>query len=181
MPRRSLEADQEYHAEGPKRLTCYTWARFSVGRVANLFLKRGHGEPMTEVAAVTAISGKGFVGDVSFGRKSRQVLLIDLETLDNFGIRPGDVRENVTLEAFELSALSPNDELTIGETLLAVTGDCEPCSMLDDLRAGLSADIRGRRGILARVIRGGELKVGDSISFARSEPAASAPRGAVPR
>ena len=136
---------------------------------------------MTEVAEVTAISGKGFVGDVSFGRKSRQVLLIDLETLDNFGIRPGDVRENVTLEAFELSALSPNDELTIGETLLAVTGDCEPCSMLDDLQAGLSADIRGRRGILARVIRGGELKVGDSISFARSEPAASAPRGAVPR
>ena len=136
---------------------------------------------MTEVAAVTAISGKGFVGDVSFGRKSRQVLLIDLETLDDFGIGPGDVRENVTLEAFGLSALSPNDELTIGETLLTVIGPCAPCSKLDELQAGLRADIRGRSGILARVIRGGELRVGDSISFARSEPAESAPRGAVSR
>ena len=122
---------------------------------------------MTEVAAVTAISDKGLVGDTSFGRRTRQVLLIDSETLNEFGLRPGDVRENVTLEGFNLSGLAPQDELLIGETLFAITGACAPCSMLDDLRPGLRADIQGRRGVLARVVRGGELKLGDPVSLAR--------------
>lgn len=129
---------------------------------------------MTEVAAVMAISGKGFEGDFSFGRQSRQVLLIDLETLSELGIGPSDVRENVTLEGFELSGLSPHDELTIGETLLTVTGACQPCSKLDELRVGLSSDIRGRRGVFARVVRTGELKVNDPVCLARAESVASA-------
>lgn len=62
---------------------------------------------MTEVAAVTAISGKAFVGDTSFGRRNRQVLLIDSGTLSEFGTRPGDARENVTFEGFNLSGLAP--------------------------------------------------------------------------
>ena len=130
---------------------------------------------MTEVAAVTAISGKGFLGDASFGRKNRQVLLIDSETLDAFGIRPGEVRENVTLKGFELSDLAPEDELTIGEAVLAITGDCGPCSMLDDLQPGLSSEIEGRRGVLARVVRGGELRVDDPVSLTHGEPATSSP------
>ena len=136
---------------------------------------------MTEVAEVTAISGKGFLGDASFGRKSRQVLLIDSETLDAFGIRPGEVRENVTLEGFKLSDLAPEDELTIGETVLAITGDCWPCSQLDDLQPGLRSKIEGKRGVLARVIRGGELRVNDPVSLARGEPATSSPGSARSR
>ncbi len=122
---------------------------------------------MTEVTAVTAISDKGFEGDISFGRPTRQVLLIDLETLNEYDIRPGDVRENVTLEGFELSGLSPNDELTIGGALLTVTGDCEPCSKLDELQAGLSSAIQGRRGVFARVVNSGEVRIHDPVSLAR--------------
>ncbi len=136
---------------------------------------------MTEVAVATAISGKGLIGDASFGRRNRQVLLVDLKTLNEFGLRPGDVRENVTLEGFELSGLAPQHELLIGEILLAVTGACKPCSKLDDLQPGLSSDIQGSRGVLARVVRGGELKLGDPVSLTHGEPATSAPRGARSR
>ncbi len=76
---------------------------------------------MMEVAAVTAISGKGFVGDASLGSRNRQVLLVDKEILNEVGVKPGDVRENVTIEGFELSGLTPQRELMIGEVLLAVT------------------------------------------------------------
>ncbi|GMR11803.1 MAG: MOSC domain-containing protein [Anaerolineae bacterium] len=133
---------------------------------------------MMEVAAVTAISGKGLVGDASLGRRSRQVLLVDIEILNEEGLDPGDVRENVTLEGLELSGLTPQHELMIGEVLLELTGACEPCSKLDDLRPGLSSDIQGRRGVLARVVRGGELKLGDPVSAAHDESATSAPQGA---
>jgi len=129
---------------------------------------------MTEVSAVTAISGKGFEADTSFGRPTRQVLLIDLETLTEFGIRPGDVRENVTVEGIDLSGLSPNDELTIGGALLTVTGHCEPCSKLDELRPGLSSDIEGKRGVFAQVVSTGEVRINDPIALARVGTAAGA-------
>jgi len=37
---------------------------------------------MMEVAAVTAISGKGFAGDASLRSRNRQVLLVDKEILN---------------------------------------------------------------------------------------------------
>jgi MOSC domain-containing protein YiiM len=34
---------------------------------------------------------------------------------------------------------------------------------MDDLRAGLRAEIDGKRGMLARVVEGGEIAVGDAV------------------
>ena len=127
------------------------------------------------VSAVTAVSGKGFVGDVSYGKRNRQVLIIDSETLNELELNPGDVRENVTLVNFELSRLSPHDQLVVGEILLAVTGHCAPCKQLEELRSGLKSDIGGKRGVLATVVRGGALNIGDAISLAQGELAARGP------
>ncbi len=110
--------------------------------------------------------------------RNRQVLLIDSETLSDFQLNPGDVRENVTLANFNLTQLSPHDQLQLGEIVLVVTGPCEPCWQLDEIRPGLSSDIKGRRRVLANVVRGGELKVGDPISLTQGETAAPAPRSA---
>ncbi len=131
---------------------------------------------MEAVSTVTAVSGEGLLGDASYGKRNRQVLLIDSETLGDFQLNPGDVRENVTLAIFNLTQLSPHDQLQLGEIVLAVTGPCEPCWQLDEIRPGLSSDIRGRRGVLATVVRGGELKVGEPISLTQGETAAPAPR-----
>ncbi len=131
---------------------------------------------MEAVSTVTAVSGEGLLGDASYGKRNRQVLLIDSETLSDFELNPGDVRENVTLANFNLTQLSPHDQLQLGEIVLAVTGPCEPCWQLDEIRHGLSSDIRGRRGVLATVVRGGELKVGDPISLTQGETAAPVPR-----
>ncbi|MEE9216017.1 MAG: MOSC domain-containing protein [Anaerolineales bacterium] len=134
---------------------------------------------MTAVTALTAVTGKGFVGDASYGKRKRQVLLIDSETLIDLKLNPGDARENITLVDFELARLSSRDQLMVGEILLAVTGPCAPCKQLDELRPGLRSDIEGRRGVLATVIRGGELKVSDPISLVQGEPAAAAPSGTL--
>ena len=131
---------------------------------------------MAAASTVTAVSGKGILGDASYGKRNRQVLLIDSETLSDFQLNPGDVRENVTLANFNLTQLSPHDQLQLGEIVLAVTGPCEPCWKLDELQPGLSSDIKGRRGVLATVVRGGELRVGDPVSLTQDETAAPAPR-----
>ena len=48
--------------------------------------------------------------------------------------------------------------------VLEITGDCEPCSRMDELRSGLKNAIDGRRGMLAYVKSGGTISSGDSIT-----------------
>ncbi len=50
---------------------------------------------------------------------------------------------------------------------MEIVGPCEPCHKMDAIREGLRKKLDGRRGMLATVINGGPIKVGDSI---RIEP-----------
>lgn len=134
------------------------------GRIQHLFLKPGHGQPMLPVQSCQAVEGKGLAEDISFGRSKRQVLLIEAETLQGFGIQPGDVRENVTVAGLALTPLAPSTRLAAGEAVLEVIELCAPCSRMDEVRPGLQDELRDRRGILARVVQGGSIRVGDPIA-----------------
>jgi len=130
-----------------------------------LFLKVEHGRPMREVPVLTAVTGRGLEGDVAFGRASRQVLLVAQPTLEAFGLQPGQIRENITLDGGPISDTPAGTRIRIGETILEVTGDCAPCDQIEAIRPGLREAIRGWRGILARVEKGGSIRVGDSAEI----------------
>lgn len=132
-------------------------------RIDALFLKPAHGHPMSRVPSVVAIQGKGLEADAAFGRKRRQILLIEGETLDDFGLKPGDVRKNIVVRDFPLAGLPAGAILRVGDVLLEITGDCHPCDRMDSLRPGLQASLRGRRGILAKAITGGMIRLGDAV------------------
>ncbi len=138
------------------------------GRIQNLYLKTAHKQPMKAVDSAQAKDAMGLVGDVSFGRSKRQVLLIEKETLVEFGLAPGEVRENVTVSGVTLSGLPAGSLLQLGEALLEVIGDCHPCQFLDDVRPGLQGNMDGRRGIFGRILEGGTIRVGDVISIVES-------------
>jgi len=93
----------------------------------------------------------------------RQVLIIDKETLDALELPPGTIRENITTEGINVNGLEPGDRLRIGEAVLQIAMPCTPCSLMDKIRPGLRKEIRGRRGMLCRVLRGGMIHTGDAI------------------
>ncbi len=130
--------------------------------VVRLFLKPAHGHPMRDVAQVDAVTGRGLAGDVSLGRSSRQILLVDQATLAEFDLQPGQIRENITLTGLDLTGLPQGTRIRIGSATLEVTGDCAPCDHLEAVRPGLREAIRGRRGLLARVQAGGTIRVSDA-------------------
>ena len=68
-----------------------------MAEVLHLFQSIAHGEPVREFDEVFAVENKGFK-DCVHGRRgsSRQVLLMDIETLEEFGIPPGRGKENIT-------------------------------------------------------------------------------------
>jgi MOSC domain-containing protein YiiM len=137
-----------------------------MSEVLHLFQCLAHGEPMHEFEEVFAVENKGF-RDCIHGRtgSARQVLLMDLETLEEFGIAPGRVRENITTRGIALGTLSLGQRLRAGEVLLEVTKPCEPCHQMDEIRQGLQNAIRGRRGLLCRVIEAGRIRRGDRVEI----------------
>ena len=141
-----------------------------MAEVLHLFQSLAHGEPVREFGEVSAIENKGFQ-DCLHGRSgsSRQVLLMDIETLEEFGVPPGSVKENITTRGLMLAELPMGQRLRAGEALLEVTKFCTPCRHMDEIREGLQEAIRGRRGILCRVVASGKIRRGDHIEIVRQE------------
>jgi MOSC domain-containing protein YiiM len=142
-----------------------------MARVVALHVLRRHEadpEPVDRVQA-TAV---GLDGDVHAGRHGgkRQVLVVATEDLARVGLRPGDLREQVTVDLEGLMHLPPGSRLQVGDVVLELTGPCEPCTHIGEHlgvedREAFRQTLQGRRGMLARVAPGGEgiVGVGDEV------------------
>jgi len=127
---------------------------------------------MVPVASVVAIENLGLSGDRhALPDSSRQILLIEKETLDELSLLPGEVKENITTSGIRLMTLKTKDQVQIGEgVILEITKPCAPCNRMEELRPGLLHDIAGKRGMLARVLRGGVIGCGDVIQLLHRPP-----------
>jgi len=139
------------------------------GSIVNIHIARVKGTPSDPVQEANAISGMGLEGDRSCKKGNmRQVLLVDKETLDEFELKPGQIKENITTTGVDMSQTEPGQVFFIGDHVtMEIVGECEPCGKMNALQPGLLDKINHRRGMLALVINGGSFKVGDSI---RLEP-----------
>jgi MOSC domain-containing protein YiiM len=119
---------------------------------------------MEEVETVEVVADLGLAG-CAHARKggSRQVLLVDKETLDAMELHPGVIRENITTEGLNVNGLKLGQRLRIGTVLLQVSSVCTPCDQLEKVRPGLRREMYGRRGMLCRVLEGGTIRTGDTI------------------
>lgn len=134
------------------------------GTVVSLQLCVKHKQPMKQVTSVRAIANRGLEGDRhAMPDSSRQVLLLEQETCVEYDFPIGAIRENITTRGIDLMGLPKKTRLQIGGAILETTKECEPCSMVDDVRRGLRDELQHQRGMLARVVRGGEIKIGDAI------------------
>lgn len=150
------------------------------GRVASLHLHPSEpGEPLEEVKAVELVAGKGIIGDRRyFGKLSRdtgqpsrrQVSLIEREQIaehvSGLGLQriaPGAVRSNIETTGVQLVTLL-GKEIQIGEAVLFLHSQRDPCAKMDALCQGLHERMtRGRQGVLAEVRQPGKVCVGDAI------------------
>jgi MOSC domain-containing protein YiiM len=135
-----------------------------MARVIHLFRAPKRREPMEELQEAHAMLDVGLEGCAHARPQGRrQVLLMDRETLDDFELAPGIVRENVTTEGVDVNGLAIGQRLQIGEVELQVSAVCDPCEQIEALRPGLQAAMQGKRGMLCRVVRGGLLRRGAEI------------------
>lgn len=138
----------------------------SNGRIVALHLKPESGGVLP-VETLTAIDGIGFEGDKCAGRKTRQALFISTDTLNEFGYGPGVLREQMTVEFPGLQSLAEGVRVQAGEAVFRIEGDCAPCGNmarnLGEDPTSFQEKMAGKRGMLATVERGGQVKTGDEV------------------
>ncbi|MEZ4963208.1 MAG: MOSC domain-containing protein [Saprospiraceae bacterium] len=126
-----------------------------------------------EVEAVTVHVENGLEGDHYSGTNGkRQVTLIQAEHLATMAsilekeqIDPGLTRRNIVVSGINLLAFT-DQQFQIGEAILEMTGQCHPCSRMEEnLGKGGYNAMRGHGGITASVVKGGTIKVGDKVKL----------------
>ena len=102
------------------------------------------------------------------------MLLASKAHLDAVGVEPGAIRENVTVEGADVQSWPVGQRVKVGEVLLEITMVCDPCHRMDELREGLRSELDDKRGMLAHIVEGGEIVVGDPIELVPDGGEASA-------
>jgi MOSC domain-containing protein YiiM len=134
--------------------------------VVNIQLCVKHLQPMRQVTRVMAIQNRGLEGDRhAMPDSSRQVLLLEQETCIEYDIPVGALRENITTRGIDLMSLPKGTHLQIGDAVFETTVACAPCSFVDSVKPGLREQLEKKRGMLARVVSGGELGVGSKVTI----------------
>ena len=134
--------------------------------VAGLFVSpardSGRSEPRERVRA---LEGHGLEGCAHANPPRREVLLASQEHLEAVGVEPGAIRENITVAGGDVQQWPVGQRVRVGEALMEITMVCDPCRRMDELRDGLRAELDGRRGMLAHVVEGGEIALGDPVEL----------------
>lgn len=123
---------------------------------------------------VVRLYDEGVVGDAHAGSWFRQVSLLGMDSIRRFSaqagrdFQPGEFAENLTVEGLDFSRIVPLDRLVIGEAELEVTqlgkkchGD--GCAIFREV----GRCVMPKEGIFSRVLRGGEVRGGDTIEHRR--------------
>ena len=144
-----------------------------LGRVVALVVRRDRSVAPQAVSVAHAVAGFGLDGDMHADTLSpRQLLLAGAPAYRRHGLAPGTLRENILLDV-DTAALASGTLLRLGSAVIVrLTFHCEACGYLDARQPGLARTIGRERGVLARVLQGGEVRAGDSVvRLAGTEPA----------
>jgi MOSC domain-containing protein YiiM len=114
-------------------------------------------------------AGMGIEGDHYAKSGKREVTLIQAEHLEavaaelNMEIPLGITRRNLVVRGTSLMDMI-SKRLQIGEAVLEITGECHPCSRMNEVLGpgGLKA-MANRGGVTAKIVQSGILKIGDRV------------------
>jgi MOSC domain-containing protein YiiM len=117
------------------------------------------------------IENIGLEGDAHAGFMHRQISLISMEDIRIMmeklpELEPGSFAENLTTEGFDLGQLKIGDRIKTGEAVLEVSQIGKECHSHCEVFKKTGECIMPKKGIFTKVIKGGIVKVGDTIEFA---------------
>ncbi|MFQ6090420.1 MAG: MOSC domain-containing protein [Candidatus Bipolaricaulia bacterium] len=140
------------------------------GRVLSINISDRKGVSKHPLEEAEFIVGLGIKGDIHAGTPKREVSLLDaaevaiVERENGLKLQPGAFAENLTTEGLDLRPLGIGTELLLGEEVrLVISQVGKECHLGCAIREEVGDCIMPRKGVFARVVRGGRVRRGDPI------------------
>ena len=148
------------------------------GRVEWIGIRPEKSSPLIACKTVEACANFGLIGDytsLTRGGK-RQVTLFQAEYLPvaisllrDESLAYENFRRNIVVSGLNLNILV-NEQLTIGEALIEISGLCHPCAKLErELGTGAYNALSGHGGITAKIVQTGQIHVGDAVEVVQRQ------------
>jgi MOSC domain-containing protein YiiM len=143
-----------------------------MGKVEDIARRKKIRAPMETLNTVTVDEKTGLAGDIRGGALKRQVTILSAEAWNSVCEElktelPWTTRRaNILVSGIKLPQES-GYQIQIGEVLLEVTRQTDPCERMDEQYLGLTnalmPDWRG--GVCCSVVRGGNIMKGDKVTL----------------
>ncbi len=138
------------------------------GRIVSLAISRHKGTKKDTVEEVRVREDHGVEGDAHAGPWHRQVSLLASESIQRakemgLEVSFGDFAENIATLGIDWTRVPLGSRIRIGEVELELTQIGKECHRKCAIYYMAGDCIMPREGVFARVIKGGTLRVGDSI------------------
>jgi MOSC domain-containing protein YiiM len=113
---------------------------------------------------------EGIEGDAKGGTGDRQLNIMLAESLeelrsDGFKTDPGALGEQIIIHGITADALTAGTKIKIGQAIIEIGIPRTGCVRFETIQGKPRQAAAGRLGVMARVVTGGEISVGDSVTL----------------
>ncbi len=147
-----------------------------IGEIAAISISKKRGIPKTNVPSAKIIENFGIEGDAHAGNWHRQVSLLPLESINKMreeglpNLRPGAFAENLTIEGIELNKLPVGTKMLVNEHVeMEITQIGKECHSKCAIFYKVGYCVMPCEGIFVKVLKGGNVSVGDPIEVIHSK------------
>jgi MOSC domain-containing protein YiiM len=136
-----------------------------VAEIAHIWRSPKRRELMEELDTALVFENEGVEGCAHRRGGKRNVLFVAAEDLESLRVDAGRVKENFTVRGADVMRWPVGQQLVIGDAEFEISMVCDPCELMEEIRPGLQAELEGKRGMLAKVLKTGRVTRGDEITL----------------
>jgi len=116
------------------------------------------------------VESQGIEGDAKGGSGDRHLNVMLAEALadlgnEGFKVGPGELGEQIIIAGLDPATLVPGARLKLGCAVIEVGIPRTGCARFEAIQGKSKQLAKGRLGVMARVVTGGEIAVGDAVDL----------------